>query len=207
MSRLIEKVAHHRYNTRRVLTDGLKTGRMTDWITPLGSIDGVRVAHLPAFSDERGRFQETFRQTWFPEADWSRMQSNRSDSKAQVLRGLHYHFHQVDYWQVAAGVIRAGLVDLRPHSPTFMQAATLEMTDAQPMGLFIPIGVAHGFLALTDCTLIYIVNNYYDGKDEFGVAWNDPAFGLDWGTQSPLLSPRDLQNRPWQAIPAGERPR
>jgi dTDP-4-dehydrorhamnose 3,5-epimerase len=67
--------------------------------------------------------------------------------------------------------------------------------------------VAHGFVALTDCTLIYIVNNYYDGKDEFGVAWHDPTLALDWGVSHPVLSPRDLQNPLWNDVPADIRPR
>ena len=56
---------------------------------------------------------ETFRVEWFPQVNWDRMQSNRSDSKAGVLRGLHYHFKQIDYWYATRGNIRVGLVDLR----------------------------------------------------------------------------------------------
>jgi dTDP-4-dehydrorhamnose 3,5-epimerase len=73
--------------------------------------------------------------------------------------------------------------------------------------VFVPIGVAHGFFALTDATLMYMVNNYYDGgKDELGVAWNDPQIKLDWGVNAPLLSPRDAQNRLLKDIPLAELP-
>lgn len=171
-------------------------------------IDGVLVAQLKAFGDERGRFMETFRREWFPQVSWDKMQSNRSESKSHVLRGLHYHFHQVDYWFCAAGHIRAGLVDLRPSSPTYNVAHTVEMGDEHLVGLFIPVGVAHGFYAITACTLFYTVNNYYDGKDEFGVAWDDPSLGLDWGVKGePLLSPRDAGNKRLAEMEVGVLPK
>jgi dTDP-4-dehydrorhamnose 3,5-epimerase len=62
--------------------------------------------------------------------------------------------------------------------------------------------VAHGFYALTNCTLFYTVNNYYDGSDEYGVAWDDPQLAVPWGVSgAPLLSPRDAANSPLAAIP------
>lgn len=158
-------------------------------------ISGVYVAHLQAFGDERGRFMETFRQEWFPQRQWDIVQTNRSDSQAGVLRGLHYHHHQVDYWYVPRGRIRAGMVDLRPSSPTYMATQTIELGDGYDLGLFIPIGVAHGFVALTDATLTYLVDNYYHGgRDENGVAWNDPDINLNWGVADPILSQRDMAN-------------
>lgn len=168
-------------------------------------IAGVYIAQLRPFADERGRFIETFRKEWFPQRTWNVIQSNRSDSKAGVLRGLHYHHHQVDYWYVQFGRIRAGLFDLRPSSPTYRAAQTLVMGDE--LGLFIPIGVAHGFLTLEDATLTYVVDNYYDGRDELGVAWNDPDVGLDWGVTKPVLSPRDQNNPRLRDIPAEARPK
>ncbi len=122
-------------------------------------IKAVQIVILSSFADERGRFLETFRQEWFPQRSWQLVQSNRSDSKAGVLRGLHYHFKQVDYWYVVGGKIRAGLCDLRQNSPTFGATETVEMGEENQVGLFIPIGVAHGFVALTNATLIYIVDN------------------------------------------------
>ena len=150
---------------------------------------------------------ETFRKEWFPQANWDRLQSNRSDSAAGVLRGLHYHFEQVDYWLPLRGQMRVGLVDLRRSSPTYLSAATLDIGDDNPVGLFIPEGVAHGFAALTDCTLIYIVNNYYDGgADEYGIAWNDPQVNIDWGIANPALSKRDQENPVIADIPPAAQP-
>jgi dTDP-4-dehydrorhamnose 3,5-epimerase len=169
-------------------------------------IQGVFIVHLRPFVDERGRFLETFRKEWFPHRGWEIVQTNRSDSIAGVLRGLHYHHHQVDYWYVQQGRIRAGLYDLRLNSPTRGVAATIEMGEERQIGLFIPIGVAHGFVALTAATLTYIVDNYYDGADEFGVAWNDPDLGIDWGIASPLVSPRDRANPRLAHIPRNQIP-
>ena len=164
-------------------------------IETINEIKGVQIARLKAFEDERGRFMETFRKEWFPQRSWERMQCNRSDSRKNVLRGLHYHHHQIDYWYVSSGKLRAALVDIREASPTFLNTYMVEMGDGHQIGLFIPAGVAHGFIALTDVTLTYTVDNYFNGgADENGVAWNDPEFNLDWGVSNPLISERDKNN-------------
>jgi len=91
-------------------------------------------------------------------------------------------------------MIRVGLADLRPSSPTFKASQVLEIGDDNQMGIFIPTGVAHGFYALTDVTLTYLVDNYYNGADEMGVAWNDPELAVAWGVTDPILSGRDQNN-------------
>jgi dTDP-4-dehydrorhamnose 3,5-epimerase len=164
------------------------------------AIQDVYIVALKAYADERGRFSETFRREWFPQRHWQRLQLNRSESHAGVLRGLHYHFHQVDYWCVMHGEIRAALVDIRPDSPTFRATQIVSMGGANQVGLFIPVGVAHGFAALTPTVLTYVVDNYYDSSDEHGVAWNDPALALDWGLTTPLVSARDQNNPHLAAI-------
>jgi len=167
---------------------------MPDFIQDATEIQGVQIAELRVFGDSRGRFMETFRKEWFPQVSWDKFQANRSDSEAGVLRGLHYHFKQIDYWYVPFGTVRACMVDLRPSSPTFRNTMILDMGENNNIGLFIPVGVAHGFAALTACTMTYIVNNYYSGADEFGVAWNDPTLNLNWGLDDPIVSERDMQN-------------
>lgn len=170
-------------------------------------IKDVQIVTLQLFGDERGRFVETFRQEWFPQRTWESVQVNRSESVAGVVRGLHYHFHQVDYWLVAAGKIRAALFDMRPDSPTKGTVQTIDMGGEQQLGLFIPIGVAHGYATLTEATLLYVVDNYYDSTDEHGVAWNDPDIAMPWGIESPLISPRDAANPLLKDIPPDKRPR
>lgn len=169
-------------------------------------IAGVQLVNLQYHADERGRFTEIFRKEWFPEREWGNVQSNRSESAPGVLRGLHYHHRQVDYWHLVSGAIRAGLVDLRRSSPTYGNARIIEIREEDNLGLYIPVGVAHGFLSLSKVTLIYIVDNYYDGGDEFGVAWNDPDLGLAWGLDNPRISERDAGNPALKDIPSGNLP-
>jgi dTDP-4-dehydrorhamnose 3,5-epimerase len=169
-------------------------------------IAGLKFARLQVRADDRGRFVETFRKEWFPERSWDMIQTNCSCSQANVLRGLHYHYRQVDYWSVARGMIRVAVVDLRRSSPSYGASQLVEIGDENPVGLFIPVGIAHGFLALSDAILTYVVDNYYNGNDEYGVLWNDPALGIDWGVSDPRLSDRDLRNPLLRDIPAHQLP-
>ncbi|MEZ4677485.1 MAG: dTDP-4-dehydrorhamnose 3,5-epimerase family protein [Caldilineaceae bacterium] len=165
-------------------------------------IQGVKYVNLRAFSDVRGRFLETFRKEWFPERSWEAMQMNRSDSQKNVLRGLHYHFKQADYWYTLNGSLRVGLADLRPTSPTYGRSEVCDIGGSNETGVFIPPGVAHGFVALTDVTLVYVVDQYYNAADEFGVIWNDQSLGIQWNVNAPILSERDQNNPPLADIPA-----
>lgn len=172
-------------------------------IADFSAIPGVQLVQLNALGDGRGRFTEIFRKEWFPQRAWDCLQSNRSDSAAGVLRGLHYHFQQIDYWYLLAGEIRVGLVDLRRSSATPGSAATIDMRADEHRGIYIPAGVAHGFLALSDVTLLYFVDNYYDGGgDEFGLAWDDPDVAVAWQVpHPPILSGRDARNPRLKDIP------
>lgn len=140
--------------------------------------------------DPRGFFLEVFREDALADRF---VQANHSHSKANVLRGLHYHHHQSDAWYVVAGHMQAMLADLRDRSAR-PAVASVDLVAEDPQVLYIPPGVAHGFLALSDCDLIYWVTNYYDGADEHGVAWNDPLLEAPWKTADPLLSDRDRLN-------------
>jgi dTDP-4-dehydrorhamnose 3,5-epimerase len=86
------------------------------------------------------------------------------------------------------------LHDLREGSPTEGATLALPLVDDEGRGVFIPPGVAHGFSALTDLTLTYLVDQYYNPADELGVAWDDPEIGADWGVTDPVLSARDRSN-------------
>ena len=79
--------------------------------------------------------------------------------------------------------------------------------EERQIGVYIPSGVAHGFVALTPATLTYLVDNHYDGADELGVAWNDPDLAVAWGVSEPILSARDQQNPRWKEIPADKMPK
>ena len=166
-------------------------------ITESELIKGVYIVEPSVFGDDRGRFLESFRKEWFPQRSWDIVQCNRSESIRGVVRGLHYHYHQVDYWFVMSGMIRACLADIRPNSPTYKVTQTIDMGDDNMIGLFIPVGVAHGFATISERVILtYVVDNYYTNSDEFGVAWNDPELNIDWGLDSTeaVLSGRDAGN-------------
>ena len=158
-------------------------------------IDGA-VAYLPqVHGDDRGSFCEAFRASWLDPAR-AMVQWNISRSAGGVVRGLHYHRLQSDFWFVPAGRIRVALVDLRSKSATHRKAMCLELSGQTPKGLLIPPGVLHGYAILEAATVMYLVDVEYTGGDEYGVRWNDPALGLpaEWySIASPTLSGRDAK--------------
>lgn len=156
-------------------------------------ITGVYHVRPGQWPDARGRFVEAFRRSWIPGAR-EMVQGSRSDSRAGVLRGMHYHLFQADYVTVISGRMFAGLYDLRDSSPTRGASETFELDGEAAGGLYVPPGVAHGFWALTGATLVYLADDYHDGSDELGVRWDDPALGIVWPPGEPLLSERDRRN-------------
>jgi dTDP-4-dehydrorhamnose 3,5-epimerase len=160
------------------------------------AIEGVRVYRLDMHSDSRGSFFEIFRREWLPDVFGENIQVNCSSSFTGTLRGMHYHLKQWDLWVPIHGIMNAGLADIRPGSSTYRKTMTMKLSGSESRGLLIPPGVAHGFAALTDLTMIYVVSSYYDGSDELGIAWDDPQLGIDWGVDEPLLSGRDRDNGP-----------
>jgi dTDP-4-dehydrorhamnose 3,5-epimerase len=177
---------------------------------PGGSkLAGVRYGRLKLNKDIRGSFAELWKASTFGELsdrdtglpDSRFVQANLSTSAQGVLRGLHYHRRQLDYWIVVSGVALVALVDVRPVVADPSAHAIVELTEmAAGDSVVIPTGVAHGFLALQPLQLMYLVTNEYDGTDELGFAWDDPAVGIEWppipGTPDgrPILSDRDLSN-------------
>ena len=168
-------------------------------------IAGVYTVDPDGHGDDRGRFYETYRRSWFP-AGREMVQGNRSDKQAGAVVGLHYHLHQADYWQVPRGRARVVLHDLREGSRTDRATQVLEIGEDDSRGIFIPPGVAHGFAALTDLTITYLVDSYYNPADELGVAWDDPEIGADWGVADPVLSARDRSNPRRAELPPGRVP-
>jgi len=176
-------------------------------------IAGVYIVHPDIHGDERGIFVETFRREWIPKSR-EMIQSNRADRQAGCVVGLHYHLHQADYWYVPYGRARVVLHDLRVGSPTEGATQLIDLgsepgtagVDHDHRGIYIPPGLAHGFAALTDMTITYLVDGYYNPADELGVAWDDPEIGADWGVNEPTLSGRDQANPRRADLPEGRRP-
>ena len=159
-------------------------------------IDGVLLVPLEEHPDDRGRFAELFRQSLLPDRS-PMVQVNLSRSRPGVLRGLHFHREQADFWVLLSGRQFVALYDLRGDSRTSGRKLELAMDRDKGMrGLYVPPGVAHGFYAETDVELLYLVDRYFTGEDEHGIAWNDPDVGIEWPSKDPILSDRDRSNPP-----------
>jgi dTDP-4-dehydrorhamnose 3,5-epimerase len=175
-------------------------------VLPSERIADVVVVEPDVHRDDRGRFVETYRRHWLP-LGREMLQANRSEKAAGAIVGLHYHLHQADYWYVLQGTARVVLHDLRSGSPTDGNTLVLDLHGEEDRGLFIPPGVAHGFAALTDVLLWYLVDGYYNPADELGLAYDDPEVGADWGIVDPVLSERDRSNPRRGALAPDLRPR
>jgi dTDP-4-dehydrorhamnose 3,5-epimerase len=157
-------------------------------------LEGVVLVRLEPHADARGSLTETYRAEWLLGAR-PMVQANLSISAPNVLRGLHFHRGQADYWCVLAGVAFVALVDLRMGSPTESRSAQIRIDAGQErLGLYIPPGVAHGFYAETEVHLQYLVDATFTGEDEFGLAWDDPHADIAWPGPDPILSERDRTN-------------
>ena len=184
---------------------------MTDPDGPASSLAGVGYGRLTRHADERGAMREIWRATMAadltaeetgdaPGTKPAYVQANLSSSNAGVLRGLHFHQRQLDRWLVANGRAWVALVDVRP----MLEGDGVPRVEHRELGpdewVRIPVGVAHGFLALEPLDLIYFVTNEYDGTDELGFAWDDPLAAVPWprvpATHDgrPILSERDRTN-------------
>jgi dTDP-4-dehydrorhamnose 3,5-epimerase len=178
----------------------------------LPGIPGVRFGRITRRADERGSFRELWRETAIGPLEAVDagaaggthvrfVQSNLSTSAPGVLRGLHYHRRQLDYWVVSSGTAFVALVDVRPLMDGSAESPEVETRElAADDWVVIPAGVAHGFLALEPLEVFYLVTNEFDGSDELGFAWDDPAVGVPWPVLSvttdgrPILSERDRSN-------------
>jgi dTDP-4-dehydrorhamnose 3,5-epimerase len=149
-------------------------------------IDGILTFPLRRFEDERGWFVELRRESRLPRAT---LQTNVSFSRRGVVRGLHYHLKgQDDLFACLQGMARVVVLD-RDSGETF----TVDIGDDNPLAIYIPGYLAHGFEALTDLLFCYHVTQEYDpaDPDEHGIPWNDPRVVGLWSTRSPTLSERD----------------
>ena len=149
-------------------------------------IEAVKRIPLRRFEDERGWFVELRRESWLPKQT---RQTNVVFSRQGVVRALHYHERgQDDLFACLSGMARVVVLDLETDE-TF----TDDIGDENPVAVYIPGRLAHGYEALTDILFCYHVTEEYDptDPDEHGVPWDDPRVKHLWSTQSPILSERD----------------
>ena len=178
-------------------------------ITPT-AIHDVFVVEPKVFGDKRGWFTESFNAKDFASAiekDYEFVQDNHSFSRQSTLRGLHYQTEKTQgkLVRVLAGAVFDVAVDIRKQSPTYGKWVGVELSAENHLQMWIPPGLAHGFLVLTPTAeFLYKTTDYYDLASEVCLAWNDPTVGIEWplpeGT-SPNLNAKDLAGLSWDQAP------
>ena len=151
----------------------------------VAGIEGLCVITPAVHGDNRGYFMETYSQRDMEENGIyiNFVQDNQSMSVKGVLRGLHFqkNFPQTKLVRVIKGSVFDVAVDLRKDSKTFGKWYGIELTEENKKQFMIPRGFAHGFLVLSDTAeFCYKCDDFYHANDEGGLAWNDPAIGIDW---------------------------
>jgi len=162
------------------------------------SIPGLIIVERPTFPDERGHFREAFRINEledFAGITFKPVQWNHSLSLPNVIRGLHAeNWNKVIY--PATGKMLSFFIDLRTDSPTFAKVEEIEFDEKNPKAVYVPQGVANSVCVIgeTPVHYFYLVDKYYDGKDTFAIAWDDPDLNIKWPVKNPIISERDRNN-------------
>lgn len=167
--------------------------RFTD--TPLA---GAVVIDLEPVHDERGFFARSWCRDEFAARGLSGAIAQCSvsfNARRRTLRGLHYQaapYEEVKAVRCTQGAIYDVIVDLRPESSTYLGWFGVELSAANRRMLYVPKGVAHGFLTLSDATEVYYqISEPYVAHAARGVRWNDPRFGIEWPAPPEVISERD----------------
>lgn len=173
------------------------------------AIPDVLIIEPKVFGDSRGFFFESFNQQAFNKTTGTHfqfVQDNHSRSSKGVLRGLHYQLPpkaQGKLVRVVRGSVFDVAVDIRKSSSTFGQWVGVELTEDNHKQLWIPPGLAHGFLVLTDTAdFLYKTTDYYSPEHERSLMWNDEKLAIKWPDVGgiPLVSAKDLHGVSWEQI-------
>jgi dTDP-4-dehydrorhamnose 3,5-epimerase len=175
------------------------------------AIPGVVVLEPRVFEDARGHFFESFNHATFEKVvggPLSFVQDNQSFSRAGVLRGLHYQIDRPQGKLVRAvrGAIWDVAVDIRPGSPAFGRWVACEVSAENRRQLWVPPGLAHGFLVLSEAAeVLYKTTDYYSPSGERCIVWNDPDLAIEWPlAAAPVVSAKDQQGMSFaEAVPRG----
>ncbi len=169
-------------------------------VTPT-PIEGVLILEPKVFGDARGFFFESFNARDFEQATGlqrSFVQDNHSKSAKGVLRGMHYQAQnpQGKLVRVTQGAVFDAVVDIRPGSKTYGQWFGLELSAENKKQLWIPEGLAHGFLVTSESAeFLYKTTDYYNPAFERSLLWNDADVGIEWPLHlldaGPLLAAKD----------------
>ncbi len=161
------------------------------------SIKGVFELTPTVYKDDRGFFFEAFNENSFKISGVPHyfVQDNQSFSKKGVVRGLHFQkapFAQGKLVRVLSGHIIDVVVDLRKDSPTFGQSLQIPISSDTGNMVYVPVGFAHGFVAVEASMVLYKCTNGYDKSSDGGLRWDDPELNINWGLQDPpILSDKD----------------
>lgn len=161
-------------------------------------IEGLIEVFPSIFPDERGIFFESYSEKKFKEngLELNFVQDNQSFSHKGVLRGLHFQANphgQGKLVKVSYGKALDVVVDLRKDSKTFGQHKSFILDSERHNMVYIPVGFAHGFLALEDVVLQYKCTGLYNKQSEGGIIWNDKNLNINWGIENPIVSSKDLE--------------
>lgn len=165
------------------------------------SLPGVLLLEPQVHGDARGFFLESFNQREFDQAVGASVafvQDNHSRSRRGVLRGLHFQRApraQGKLVRVTEGVVFDVAVDIRPDSPAFGRWFGAELSSDNHRQMWIPPGLAHGFLVLSEqADFLYKTTDYYAPAAEGAIRWDDPDIGIAWPLDglAPVLSPKDV---------------
>lgn len=164
-------------------------------------INGLLVFETKSFTDERGYFFESYQVDKFRTLGLNEnfVQDNVSNSKKNVIRGLHYQrepFAQGKLVTVLKGRVLDVAVDIRRDSKTFGQSFSIELSETNKKIFWIPIGFAHGFSVLSEeCIFLYKCTNFYDKSSEGGIRFDDPQLSINWmiDSGSEIVSEKDLE--------------
>ena len=173
-------------------------------------LPGVVLIEPDVHQDARGFFLETWHQRKYAEAGIRGpfVQDNHSHSARGTLRGLHAQLRRPQGKLVRAveGEMFDVAVDIRPGSPSFGRWVGFVLSGSNFRQLWIPPGFAHGFCVLSERVHVeYKCTEFYDRDDELAIAWNDPAIGIEWPIDSPVLSAKDAAAPRLEAV-AGSLP-
>jgi dTDP-4-dehydrorhamnose 3,5-epimerase len=165
-------------------------------------LKGCFILEPTTYKDERGLFYESYQKNRFDKSIGKAVdfvQDNISISKKGVLRGLHYqkgNSAQAKLASVLKGEVLDVIVDLRKESPTYGKHFKMKISAENKIAIFIPRGMAHGFLALTDEVIfLYKCDALYNPKSEEGILYNDPTLNINWemAEEELILSKKDLK--------------
>ncbi|MGP0148477.1 dTDP-4-dehydrorhamnose 3,5-epimerase [Pseudomonas oryzihabitans] len=163
------------------------------------AIPDVKLIEPKVFGDDRGFFLESFQAERYAEQagiTLAFVQDNHSRSARNVLRGLHFQRSkpQGKLVRVVRGEVLDVAVDIRRGSPTFGNVVAEILSEDNKRQLWIPPGLAHGFVVLSETAdFEYKCTDYYDPSDEGALIWNDPDLNIDWRVTDPILSAKDAQ--------------